>query len=63
MGRRAREHVRDTFSVEGMVRGTADVYRRVLSGAPVGADQPEATPTAVTAGSPRSLAPLRRADG
>jgi len=63
MGRRAREHVRDTFSVEGMVRGTADVYRRVLSGAPVRTDQPAATPTAVTAGPPQRLAPLRRADG
>jgi glycosyltransferase involved in cell wall biosynthesis len=63
MGRRAREHVRDTFSVEGMIRGTADVYRRVLSGAPVDTEWPEATPAAVMAGPPQRLAPLRRADG
>jgi glycosyltransferase involved in cell wall biosynthesis len=32
MGEMARAHVREAFSVDGMVRGTVDVYRRVLQG-------------------------------
>ncbi|HSK91685.1 MAG TPA: glycosyltransferase family 4 protein [Euzebyales bacterium] len=36
MGRLARRHVRETFSVDGMVGATADVYHRVL-GDPVAA--------------------------
>jgi glycosyltransferase involved in cell wall biosynthesis len=46
MGRRARAHIRDTFSVDAMVQGTAQVYRRVLHG-PQSSDQ---RPSMATAG-------------
>jgi glycosyltransferase involved in cell wall biosynthesis len=43
MGRMAQAHVRDTFSVDAMVRATVDVYHRVLSAS----DHP-AEPAALT---------------
>jgi glycosyltransferase involved in cell wall biosynthesis len=46
MGRMARAHVRDTFSVEAMVRSTVDVYRRVLRGSDAPTEPRLATLTA-----------------
>jgi glycosyltransferase involved in cell wall biosynthesis len=63
MGRRAREHVRNTFSVEGMVRATADVYRRVVAGVPIRTDEPQPVAAGAAAGTARTLVPLRRSAG
>ena len=49
MGARARGHVRSTFTVDGMVAATAEVYRRVLDGAPLRGDRPR--PALTPAGS------------
>jgi glycosyltransferase involved in cell wall biosynthesis len=46
MGRRAQAHVRDTFSIDAMVRATVDVYHRVLSPSDHPAGQPPALTTA-----------------
>lgn len=63
MGRRAREHVRDSFSVDGMVRATADLYRRVVAGAPVRSDQSQPALTAAAVGPPPSLVPPAGSNG
>jgi glycosyltransferase involved in cell wall biosynthesis len=39
VGRMARAHVRDMFSVDAMVRGTVEVYRRVLRGSRMASDR------------------------
>jgi glycosyltransferase involved in cell wall biosynthesis len=63
MGRRAREHVRNTFSVEGMVRATAGVYRRVVDGVPLHTDELQPAAAGAAAETARTLVPLRRSDG
>jgi glycosyltransferase involved in cell wall biosynthesis len=51
MGRLARAHVRSTFTVDEMVRGTVEVYRRVLDGRPPQPAEADARrPTLTSAG-------------